>query len=146
MVCDIIISIMYKKQPGQYFVTPERREEAEQTIDSYVYDSNLSVNEEGVRVFNERHDTELNLEEASREAYQGYERYMYISGGKLALHKCKFVWLRPTREIFKYVFSKKARKKFMFRESFTTRRVQLLQLKAHQPHKILGMRVNPSLK
>ena len=62
-------------------------------IDSYVDDSNLSVNEEGVKEYNKKNGQNLKLEEASVKAYQGYERYLFLSGGKLALHKCKYYWI-----------------------------------------------------
>ena len=112
-------------------------------MDSFVDDANLSVNEEGVRGFNARTGKKLNLEQASARAYQGYERYLFLSGGKLALHKCKFYWITFLRKQIKYVFSLRAPKKFMFSKGFTKKRVRLRQLKPNEPHEILGMWTAP---
>ena len=68
MVCDVIIGVMNRVEPGQHFETPDGSADTEQTIDSFVDDANLSVNEGGVRVYNERNGTELDLIGASRQA------------------------------------------------------------------------------
>ena len=41
---------------------------------------------------------------ASWEALNGYEQYLFASGGKLAIKKCQYYWLKPKREKLKYVF------------------------------------------
>ena len=88
----VIIEIMNNTQPGQVFKSPTGKNVERQNIDSYVEDSNLSVNEEGVKEFNKRTDEKLSLEEASKNAYQSYKKYVFLSGGKLALHKCKYYY------------------------------------------------------
>ena len=144
VVCDVIIEVMETNQPGQVFFNPTKEIKASQTIDAFVDDSNLSVNETGVREYNKKRGTNLSIEEASRQAYQAYERYLFVSGGKLALHKCRFYWITFLRRSKKYIFSLKAPKKFVFGEGFSTRRVRLKQLDASEPHKILGMWVSPT--
>ena len=81
---------METNQPGQIFFSPTKEIKATQTIDAFVDDSNLSVNETGVREYNRKRGTNLTIEGASKQAYQAYERYLFVSGGKLALHKCRF--------------------------------------------------------
>ena len=51
-----------------------------QTIDTFIDDSNLTVNEAGVRMFNEKTGRALTLEEVSSGPYQGYKRYLFLSG------------------------------------------------------------------
>ena len=86
-VNDVIITLMQEHQPGQVFVSPDGSEIAKQVADAYVDDSNLAVNQRGVDQFNEKNGTNSSLEKASRDSFQGYERYLFISGGKLALQK-----------------------------------------------------------
>ena len=143
VVSDVIISVMDRCQPGQYFVSPDGSLVSEQTIDAFVDDSNLSVNEAGVQKYNDRHEEDLSLVEASKKAYQGYGRYLLISGGRLALEKCKFYWLNPVRRGFRYYFSVREEQDLCFREGFSGDETRLRQLQANEPHKILGIWIEP---
>ena len=143
VVNDIIAEVMDHNQPGQVFRGPTCQEEARQTIDAYVDDSNLSVNEEGVLVFNTERGTDMNLEEASQLSYQKYARYLFMSGGRLALEKWKFYWITFRRKGFKYKFVNKQPKILLVREDYGDKMVQLKQLATCEAHKILGIRVSP---
>ena len=133
-----------QKHSGKLFRGQKKEEKAEQTVDPFWDDENLSVNEAGVREHNTKHGTSLHLESASKQAYQAYARYLYISGGKLALHKCKLYWITFVRRSRRYYFSTRAPKKFLFGERFKTRRVKLKQLQANESHKILRMKIVPT--
>ena len=69
-VCDMIITLAEKHYPGQLFVSPDGKTEAKQH--AYVDDSNLSVNAEGVKWFNEENGKNWSLVKASWEALSGY--------------------------------------------------------------------------
>ena len=87
----------------------------------------------------------MNLEQASSKSLQSYAKYLFLSGGKLALKKkCKFYWLTCVRKKRRYIFSTKSPKKILISEGFCNRRVRLTQLRADQPHKILGIRIAPN--
>ena len=89
-VDDIIISLMERCQPGQIFDSPDGRLRAVQMLDAYVDDSNLSVNQMGVEIYNKKWGTNYDLEEAGRRSFQAYNRYLRGSGGKLGMPKCRF--------------------------------------------------------
>ena len=75
-VDDIIISLMEKFQPGQVFDSPDGRIRAVQMLDAFVDDSNLSVNQLGVEIYNEKWGTDHDLEEAGKRAFQAYSWYL----------------------------------------------------------------------
>ena len=79
----------------------------------------------------------------SKQSYQAYKRYLFLSGGKLALHKCKYYYLTFHRRGNKYVFSLKKPKKMSLCEGFILRRVLVKPKKANEDHKILGMKIDP---
>ena len=143
-ICDVIITVLDDNYPGQLFVNPKKTIRAKQTLDGFVDDSNLSVNEAGLEEYNKQHNTELGLQEASTMTFQGYERLLFLSGGKLALPKCKFYWITFERRRNRYIFSTKAPKKFKISEGFTSNKIELTQYKVNEPHKILGIWVTPT--
>ena len=144
VVNDVIITLMREHQPGQVFVSPNGNEVAKQAADAYVDDSNLAVNQRGVDVFNEKNGTNRSLVTASRESFQGYERYLFISGGKLALQKCKFYWLHFNRKRTKYKYGRKKRMAFNIKLGFTRKEVNIKQIDAREEHKILGIWLSPA--
>ena len=104
---------------------------ARQTVDAFVDDSNLSVNERGVREYNERTGKSLDLKRASEQAYQSYEKYLFLSGGKLALKKCKHYYITFQRKERRYIFSLKRPKQMGLTEGTSTRRVVIRAKKAN---------------
>ena len=144
VVNDVIITLMREHQPGQVFISPDGNEVARQAVDAYVDDSNLAVNQSGVDEFNERNGTNSSLEEGSRESFQGYERYLFTSGGKLALPKCKFYWLHFNRKKTKYKYGRKKRMTFNIKLGFTRKEVNIKQIDARKEHKILGIWLSPA--
>ena len=60
---------------------------AKQTVDSYVDDVNMSVNQEGTDEYNRVNGTDMNLEQASSKSLQSYAKYLFLTGGNLALKK-----------------------------------------------------------
>ena len=67
---------------GQLFVSPDGETEAKQNAYAYVDDSNMSVNEEGVKRFNKENSKNWSLVKASWEDLSGYEKYLFASGGE----------------------------------------------------------------
>ena len=60
-------------------------------IEKYVDDSFQGVNESGVEYHNQLKGTNLKLQEAAIGSNQSFERYLSLSGGKLALEKTVFI-------------------------------------------------------
>ena len=82
-----------KCQPGKLCLSPNGEMEAEQMAEAFINDSNLAVNEVGVHSFNKKWVLNDNLEEAKKMDFQGYERYLFLGGAKLAFNKCNFYFL-----------------------------------------------------
>ena len=143
-VCDIIITLCERHYPGQLFRSPDGEVTAKQNVDAFVDDSNLSVNEEGVKEFNKEHKTAWEMVRASWEAMSGYEQYLFASGGQLAMEKCNYYWLQPTRVGTRYEFARGVRKDLKFKVGNSERETELNYLEPTEEHKILGVWISPS--
>ena len=137
-VDDIIISLMEKCQPGQVFDSPDGRIRAVQMLDAFVDDSNLSVNQLGVEIYNEKWGTDHDLEEAGKRTFQAYSWYLRGSGGKLGIPKCKFYWVAFERRKTKYVQKGNRKMILMVDVDRSGQEVYLKQLDAREEHRILG--------
>ena len=143
-VCDVIITLVEKHYPGQLFISPDGEIRASQHADAFVDDCNLSVNKTGVKEFNDKQGTSWDMVRASWEALNGYEQYLFSSGGKLAIKKCQYYWLKPKRERLKYVFDDAQEKDMEFGMGEEGRTIKLKYVKPGKEHKILGMWISPS--
>ena len=86
-VADIILTALVRHQPGMLLTSPAQDVIDFRTAEKHVDDSRQGINEGGVEKFNIENKTNLTLEEAANRANQAFERYLLLSGGKLAVEK-----------------------------------------------------------
>ena len=90
-VADIILTALTKHQPGMLLTSPAQDVIDFRTAEKHGDDSRQGINEGGVEKFNTENETNLTLEEAANRANQAFERYLSLSGGKLAGEKRCFM-------------------------------------------------------
>ena len=71
-------------------------------------------------------------------------QYLFASGGKLALKKCQYYWLKPKREKIKYAFGEAQEKDMEFEMREEGRPTKLRYVKPGKEHKILGIWMSPA--
>ena len=104
----------------------------------------VCTNQKGVDEHNKRRGIKDDLEKASKKSFQAYERYLFVSGRKLALQKCKYYWLGFNRNKIKYVYKRKRGMRLKFNMGRSGREECIEQMDATEEHKILGIWLSPA--
>ena len=86
-VFDIVLTAMEKFQPGVLLRSPDGGVEDRRTVEGHVDDARQLINDEGIDTYNEKMGTTLTLLEGARQASQGFENYLTLTGGRLAVEK-----------------------------------------------------------
>ena len=145
LVADILITSM-AEYAGMYISAPDGSSSDLRQIEMYVDDAFQNINESGVLFHNLRTEEQKSLLDAARQAVQGFERQLSLSGGKLALEKTVFYYLVPyldgTRR--RYRSSKECPMELKVTENFNGEPITLRQLDADTPHKMLGIYTEPA--
>ena len=84
-VADIILTALKENQPGMTLESPDGETIDEHHAEMSVDDSRQGINETGVKKYNDERGEELTLQEAATQANQGFERYLTLTGGRLAI-------------------------------------------------------------
>ena len=79
----VIIKAMYDNYPQSIHMNPDRTIISKRNTDSFVEDTAAGCNKNAINS-----DTTVEIE--IQKLAQKYERYLFLSGGKLAIQKCAF--------------------------------------------------------
>ena len=97
-VSDIIFTALNDNQPGLYLMSPDRKTTDFRTAEASVDDTRQGVNSAGAEKFNKENGTDLTVGGAANRASQSFERYLTLTGGRLALDKTMYYALYPDQE------------------------------------------------
>ena len=145
-VSDILFTSLAQNQPGIYLVSPDGETEDFRTAEASIDDARQVVNTGGVNKFNREQGTSLTLEQAATRACQGFERYLTLTGGRLALDKTMFYALKPdmrgTRKC--YLGGSDLEVKMELDENFDGTKTSLKMYQPDEAHKMLGIFTDPA--
>ena len=146
MIAEIILRALRANQPGMLLISPAGETTDFRAAEKHVDDSRQTVNETGVLHYNKENKTNLTLEEATNQASQAFERYLSLTGGKLAIEKTMYHALYPDIHgpRMRYMGKAETRVKIEITENFSTVRQRLQQYEADEAHKLLGVYTDPS--
>ena len=143
-VFDIVLTAVRKFQPGVLYRSPDKTVEDRRDAEGYVDDSNQGVNSEGVEKYNEERGSEMTIGEAALKANQAFERYLSLTGGKLAIEKTVIYGLGTELKGTRVEFvSREQDPPFILNENYGEEKVKVRQLPPTKAHKMLGILVAP---
>ena len=145
-VADIIFTSLEENQPGLYLISPDGRTTDFRTAEASVDDARQGINTEGVIKFNTEHETTLTLIQAASKASQSFERYLTLTGGKLALDKTMFYALIPDmgKTQKRYLGKEEIDIEIELDENFNGEPVKLNMYQPNEAHKMLGIYTDPA--
>ena len=97
-VADMILTSLSDNQPGLHLISPNGEEEDKRAEEMSVDDSRQGVNETGVELYNKKNASKLTMPQAANQANQAFERYLSLTGGRLAIEKTMFYPLYPDQQ------------------------------------------------
>ena len=145
-VSDIIFTSLEENQPGIYLESPDGKTQDFRVAEASVDDARQGVNTGGVERFNKEKGTDLSLEQAATRACQAFERYLTLTGGRLALDKTMYYVLKPDmRSVDKrYLGGKEIEIGIELGENFKDQKSKLNMYKPEEAHKMLGILTDPA--
>ena len=146
LVADIIIAALIINQPGLLLTSPTGETIDLRQNEKHVDDSRQGINESGIEAYNAKHGMELTLEEGAKKANQAFERYLTLTGGKLAIDKTMHYSLFPEQRCDRkrYMRAKDTGIHLCLTENFGTVEIPLKRFEANQSHKLLGVHTDPA--
>ena len=146
LIADIILKALEDNQPGLFLTSPDGSTTDFRAAEKHVDDSRQGVNEAGVEKFNNEHMTNLTLEEAATAACQAFERYLALTGGRLAIEKTMVHAIYPDLDGRgkRYKSKGASRLSISITENFSTTGSTLRQYAPDKAHKLLGVYTDPS--
>ena len=143
-VFGVVLRAVQLFQPGVRFTSPDGKEIDERWVEGHVDDSRQCVNKEGVEKYNREKGSNLTLGEAAICANQAFERYLSLTGGKLAIQKTITYHLGTCRDGERYsFFLKEQDPPFKLTENFGSRTWDVKHYPPTKPHKMLGIQTAP---
>ena len=145
-VADIILTGLSENQPGMVMVSPDVKTEDFRAAEASVDDSRQGVNTAGVENYNREHKKNLDIGHAANQASQAFERYLTLTGGRLALDKTMFYALFPEhRKIMKqYKPEESLEIEMVLTENFSDTKKKLKMYRPEEAHKLLGVLTGPA--
>ena len=145
-VADLIFTALAENQPGMYLVSPDRKTEDFRIAEASVDDARQGVNSAGAEKFNKENGSNLTVAAAANRANQAFERYLSLTGGRLALDKTMFYALYPQhgRPEKRYRPTDSLDITLKLNENFGTVTEELKMYKPEEAHKLLGVLTDPA--
>ena len=145
-VADIILTCLTSNQPGMYLKSPNGLIVDFRAAEANVDDARQGINSAGVEKYNKEHLTNLDIGEAAQQASQKFERYLTLTGGRLALDKTMCYSLFPDHGHLekRYRPAIDTRVQIVLTENFNTRTKPLNMYEPDEAHKLLGVLTDPA--
>ena len=145
-VADIILTSLTDNQPGLYMKSPNGMIEDFRAAEANVDDARQGINSAGVEKYNAEHQTTLDINEAAQQASQKFERYLTLTGGRLALDKTMYYPLLPDHSQLekRYRPSTGTGIRIELTENFRRMSKPLSMYEPDEAHKLLGVLTDPA--
>ena len=145
-VSDIIFTGLKENHPGIYLESPDGNTKDFRTAEASVNDARQGVNTSGVEKFSQENGTNLTILQAATNACQGFERYLSLTGGKLALDKTMYYVLIPDMGGMdkRYLGGEEINLKLKLNENFNGCTASLNMYQPGEAHKMLGIYTDPA--
>ena len=129
-----------------YLISPDGSTDDFRAAEANVDDARQGVNSAGVEKYNKEHHTDLDIKGATNQASQGFERYLTLTGGRLALDKTMFYPLFPEHGYLekRYKQATETGVQIELSENFSEAKQPLRMYKPDEAHKLLGVLTDPA--